>query len=56
MQAVVSALNMVDIIVFLHQRNYKNVEMCWEREEAINFNQQLAFCFVYPILSEHIPC
>jgi len=44
MQAVVFALNMVNIIiVFVHQRNYKNVEICWEREEAINFNQQLAF-------------
>jgi len=44
MQAVVSALNMVNIItVFVHQRNYKNVEICWEREEKMNFNQQLAF-------------
>jgi hypothetical protein len=45
MQPMVSAWNMVIIItVFVHQRNYKNVEICWEREEeAVNFNQQLAF-------------
>jgi len=44
MQAMVSALNMVNIItVFVHQRNYKNVEICWEREEEMNFNQQLTF-------------
>jgi len=31
------------IIVFVRQRNYKNIEICWEGEEAMNFNQQLAF-------------